>query len=108
MINHTIADTAPVWTFRLRSRGEAFDLGAPGAAVAARVKLADGTFVSRVAEIMDPDAGEIAVTWESTDLTVEGLAKLDFLYTASGGVAQHARSPLDVWVRAEYNEPETP
>jgi hypothetical protein len=108
VIIHTVGDTAPVWTFRLRSRGGAFDLSAPGAAVAAKVKLSDASTVSKPGEITDPEGGEFTVTWATADLDIPGLAKLDLLYTATGGVIQHARKPIDVWIRPEYVDPETP
>jgi hypothetical protein len=108
VIIHTVADTAPVWIFRLKQLGEAFDLTAPGAAVSARVRMSDATLVSKPAVIEDADDGVVSVTWAAADLDVEGPAKLDLLYSASGGVAQHPRRPIDVFIRAEYADPEEP
>ena len=108
MIIHTVADTAPVWTFRLKSRGGAFELTAPGAEVEARVRLADDSIVSTDAEIVDAAGGVITVAWGAADLDIVGAAKLEFLYTATGGVVQHSRTPMDVYVRPEYSDPETP
>ena len=79
---------------------------AAGAAVSVRVKLSDNTTVIKAATITDAANGVFTVTYAAADLDVVGHAKVDFLYTATGGIIQHARNVLDLYVRAEYEDPE--
>ena len=104
MIVHTVADTAPTWTLRLKSRGSAFPLTAAGAAVSVRVKLSDAQTVIKAATITDAPNGVVTVTFAAGDLDVAGLATVDVLYTATGGIAQHCRRPIPLYIRAEYSD----